>query len=230
MKKIFICLIIISSFSLGYSNSAVEAAFTTAGCAGSPSNCPVTENISEDQEIKNEENKIYQERLEVLTPFKDFFGDFDVELNTSTSESEYRRWLKELTKAKENYEDKIRKDKEQVEDLKRQEENEKVRRENEVNKRILELENKVNELELGKTTNIAVPEKIYIKSDAEKVLSPTKVVKENIETKLVEKEQSQTIEKETDSLNEISSVIKTTQSEPKKITWFKRIINWFTGK
>ena len=112
----------------------------------------------------------------------------------------------------------------------KQQEADKIRKENELYERILELENKVKYLESEKIKPLVVAKKIYIQPVVEKSSPPIKVIKPKTETIKIETDKIKLI-KEKKSIKETVPVIQViTEPIPKKISWFKTIINWFSIK
>lgn len=162
----------------------------------------------EEQEKRAEENRIYQERASALAPYSQFFDEVGVALSTTTSESKYKKWLKDLAEAQDEYSKEQKAKQQQQQELAEQEAVEKKRQEDEAQAKIKELEDRVKVLESRPATPVLLPPKAVEPSPI--VASPTE----------------QRVETDTDNATSTPPP----QTPLKKDNWFTRIINWFLGK
>ncbi|KJJ39866.1 hypothetical protein [Aequorivita vladivostokensis] len=173
-----------------------------------------------------EENKTHTQRKSVLSQYSQFFNEVGANLSIETSEYEYKKWLKELIEAKVDYEEEQKADREHEEELTKEEEAEIIRKEQELNERILELENKVNELESQKITSNKKSESAYVKPVMREIVT------QKNEVVILEEDKIQLTKQESVVIPE--PILMDSQDTgtvlPKKISWFKKIINWFRLK
>lgn len=151
--------------------------------------------------------KLYEERKEAISLYSDFFEKVGINLTLDTDIEQYEEWLKELKEAKINY-------------IKEEENQQKIK----------ELEDRLSELESQKTTlEIVETNKTEKEIDASiknEVINP-KVINSKIIKPIVKNDEIREIPKE-----ESIAVIEPTASvkPQEKVSWFKKIINWFIRK
>jgi len=228
MKKTSIIILIISFFTL--LAPLTSSAALCLGFAPGTASCLESQEKQTSYLESQEKQKTYRERSGNLSSYSQFFEEVGVNLDIETSESQYKRWLNELMEAQEDHEEELQEEQDRKEELIKQQEYEEISKDKELNERILELENKVKDLESKKNKPIVVPKQIYIQPVIEKSSYPVKVIKPKTETIKIETDDIQLIEEEI-SIKETVPVIQTiTEPIPKKASWFKKIINWFSGK